>query len=44
MAVSNDGVYGGIYVQGNEINIYRFMAANGDLLPEKVAQRPVVVH
>ena len=44
MAVSSDGVYGGIYVQGNEINIYRFMAANGDLLPEKMAQRAVATH
>lgn len=44
MAVSNDGVYGGIYVQNNEINIYRFMAANGDLLPEKIVSRPVATH
>lgn len=44
MAVSSDGVYGGIYVQGNEINIYRFMEANGDLKPEKIASRPVITH
>ena len=37
MRVSNDGVLGGIYVQSNEIIIYRFMASNGDLLPEKLA-------
>ncbi len=37
MRVSNDGVLGGIYVQSNEIIIYRFMASNGDLLPEKIA-------
>ena len=34
MRVSNDGVYGGIYVSSNEILIYRFMAPNGDLLPD----------
>lgn len=44
MAVSSDGVYGGIYVQGTEINIYRFMAPNGDLLPEKIVSRPVATH
>ena len=44
MRVSNDGVFGGIYVQSNEILIYRFMAPNGDLLPEKVSQKPVFVH
>lgn len=44
MRVSNDGVFGGIYVQSNEIFIYRFMAANGDLLPEKIASKPIETH
>ena len=35
MRVSNDGVLGGIYVQSNEILIYKFQDSNGDLLPEK---------
>ena len=42
MRVSNDGVFGGIYVQSNEIFIYRFMTPNGDLLPDKHLQKPVV--
>lgn len=44
MRVSNDGVFGGIYVQSNEIFIYRFMAANGDLLPEKISSKPIETH
>ena len=44
MRVSNDGVLGGIYVQSNEIYIYRFQSTNGDLLPEKISQKPVEIH
>jgi hypothetical protein len=45
MRVSNDGVYGGIYVQSNEILIYRFMAPNGDLWPDNSkTKQPVMVH
>ncbi len=45
MRVSNDGVYGGIYVSSNEILIYRFMAPNGDLLPDtSKTKQPVQVH
>lgn len=43
MRVSSDGVFGGIYVN-NEIFIYRFMAANGDLLPEKISSKPIETH
>jgi hypothetical protein len=41
MRVSNDGALGGIYVQSNEIMIYRFMDSNGNLLPEKVSSKPL---
>lgn len=44
MRVSNDGVLGGIYVSTNEIYIYRFQSTNGDLLPEKISQKPVEIH
>lgn len=45
MRVSSDGVFGGIFVQStNEIYIYRFMATNGDLLPDKVASKPIETH
>ena len=44
MRVSNDGVLGGIYVQSNEICIYKFQDSNGDLLPEKKSQNPIEIH
>ena len=44
MRVSSDCVLGGIYVQSNEIYIYRFQSTNGDLLPEKISQKPVEIH
>ena len=44
MRVSNDGALGGIYVQSNEIMIYRFMDSNGNLLPEKVSSKPIETH
>ena len=44
MRVSNDGVLGGIYVQSNEILIYKFQDSNGDLLPEKKSSNPIEIH
>ena len=44
MRVSNDGVLGGIYVQSNEILIYKFQDAQGNLLPEKISSRPIETH
>lgn len=44
MRVSQDGAIGGVYVQSNEILIYRFMDRRGDLLPERTSKKPVFVH
>ena len=44
MRVSNDGVLGGVYVQSNEILIYRFINSQGELIPEKQSSRAIETH
>lgn len=42
--VSPDGVIGAVVLSNNEILVYRFMEKSGDLISEKIARKPIIVH
>ena len=42
--VSPDGVIGAVVLQSNEILVYRFMDRNNELIAEKAARKPIIVH